>query len=140
MARAIFTIAVAFLCIAAATTPFRDFSSLRTHFRAAYCMRLLYVNMGHVNNKFERETRRVVVSTDAEFPSVKVERWGKISWTENRTAKCLSERTRQFQPCPFCFRIFLPATRSRTARRNFSRSAGLSMSSLSFIASATVLA
>jgi hypothetical protein len=29
---------------------FRDFSSLRTHFRAAYCMRLLYVNMGHVNN------------------------------------------------------------------------------------------
>jgi hypothetical protein len=39
-------------------------------------------------------------------------------------------RTREFQPCPFCFGIFLPATRSRTARRNFSRSAGLSMSSL----------
>ena len=50
------------------------------------------------------------------------------------------KRTREFQPRPFCFRIFLPATRSRTARRNFSRSAGLSMSSLSFIASATVLA
>src|SRR6516164_2523664 len=45
-----------------------------------------------------------------------------------------------FQPCPFCFRIFLPATRARTARRNFSRSAGSSMSSLRFIASATVLA
>ena len=59
----------------------------------------------------------------------------------NRTTKCLPERrTREFQPCRFCFGIFLPATRSRTARRNFSRSAGLSMSSLRFIASATVLA
>ena len=28
----------------------REFSSLRTHFRPAYCVRLLYVNMGHVNN------------------------------------------------------------------------------------------
>jgi hypothetical protein len=36
---------------------FRDFSSLRTHFRAAYCMRLLYVDMGHVNYKFERKTK-----------------------------------------------------------------------------------
>src|SRR6476660_1923967 len=44
------------------------------------------------------------------------------------------------QPCPFYFRVFLPATRSRIARRNFSRSAGLPMSSLRFIASATVLA
>ena len=34
--------------------------------------------------------------------------------------------------------IFLPATRSRIARRNFSRSAGLSASSLRFIAPATV--
>ncbi len=46
------------------------------------------------------------------------------------------KRTREFQPGPFCFGIFLPATRSRIARRNFSRSAGLSMSSLRFIASA----
>ena len=29
---------------------FRDFSSLRIHFRAAYYMRLLYANMGDVNN------------------------------------------------------------------------------------------
>ena len=50
------------------------------------------------------------------------------------------KRTREFQPCAFCLRIFLSATRSRTARRNFSRSAGLSMSSLRFVASATVLA
>jgi hypothetical protein len=51
-----------------------------------------------------------------------------------------ARKTRELQPCPFCFRIFLAATRSRTARRNFSRSAGLSMSKLRFIASATVLA
>jgi hypothetical protein len=31
---------------------FRDFSSLRTHFRAAYCMRLLYAFMTHVKNTF----------------------------------------------------------------------------------------
>src|SRR6476620_6841186 len=39
-----------------------------------------------------------------------------------------------------CFRIFFPATRSRTSLRNFSRSAGLSMSTFRFIASATILA
>jgi glucose/sorbosone dehydrogenase len=39
---------------------------------------------------------------------------------------------------PFYFRIFLPATRLRTARRNFSRSAGLSASSLRFSAPAMV--
>jgi hypothetical protein len=39
------------------------------------------------------------------------------------------KRTREFQLRPFYFRIFLPATRSRTARRNFLRSAGLSASS-----------
>jgi hypothetical protein len=48
------------------------------------------------------------------------------------------KRTREFQPRPFCFGIFLPATRSRIARRNFSRSAGLSASSLRFIAPAMV--
>jgi hypothetical protein len=36
---------------------FRDFPSLKTHFRPAYCMRLLYADMGHVNNKFERKTK-----------------------------------------------------------------------------------
>ena len=30
---------------------FCDFSSLRTHFRAAYCMRLLCVNMAYVKSK-----------------------------------------------------------------------------------------
>jgi hypothetical protein len=35
-------------------------------------------------------------------------------------------RSQRLREAPFCFRIFLPATRSRTARRNFSRSAGLS--------------
>src|SRR5205814_8399274 len=50
------------------------------------------------------------------------------------------KRKREFQPCAFCLRIFLSATRSRTARHNFSRPAGLSMSSLSLIASVTVLA
>jgi hypothetical protein len=30
---------------------FRDFSSLTTHFRPAYCTRLLYVTMAHVKNK-----------------------------------------------------------------------------------------
>src|SRR5216117_347523 len=49
------------------------------------------------------------------------------------------KRTREFQRCRFSFGIFLPATRSRIARRNFSRSAGLSASRLRFIASATVL-
>jgi hypothetical protein len=29
---------------------FREFSSLRTHFPPAYYMRLVYVNMVHVNN------------------------------------------------------------------------------------------
>ena len=48
------------------------------------------------------------------------------------------KRTREFQPRPFCFGIFLPATRSRTARRSFSRSAGLSASSLRFSAPAMV--
>ena len=51
-----------------------------------------------------------------------------------------SARAREFQPRRFCFGIFLPATRSRIARRNFSRSAGLSASILRFIACATVLA
>src|SRR4029077_18621578 len=51
----------------------REFSSLRTHFRPAYCMRLLYATMGHVNNRFERERRWIVVSTDAEFSSVRAE-------------------------------------------------------------------
>src|SRR4029453_4058853 len=36
--------------------------------------------------------------------------------------------SQRLKEAPFCFGIFLPATRSRTARRNFSRSAGLSMS------------
>ena len=68
-------------------------------------------------------------------------RRGKFSRTENRTAKCLPEREREnFQPRRFCFGIFLSATRSRIVRRNFSRSAGVSASSLRFIASATVLA
>jgi hypothetical protein len=31
---------------------FRDFSSLRTHFRAAYCIRLLYAFIAHVKNAF----------------------------------------------------------------------------------------
>ena len=95
-------------------------------------MRLLCVNMGHVNNKFERKTK-----TGRRFPRTRnflppEQKPGKISRTANRTGKMLArKRTREFQPGPFCFRIFLPATRSRTARRNFSRSAGLSMSSSS---------
>ena len=40
----------------------------------------------------------------------------------------------------FILAFFSRATRSRTARHNFSRSAGLPMSSLRFIASATILA
>ena len=39
----------------------------------------------------------------------------------------LQKERENFQPCRFCFGIFRRATRSRTARRNFSRSAGLSM-------------
>jgi hypothetical protein len=31
---------------------FRDFSSLTTHFRAAFCMRLLYADMAYVKNIF----------------------------------------------------------------------------------------
>ena len=49
-------------------------------------------------------------------------------------------RCERFPIMPFYFGIFLSATRPRIARRNFSRSAGLSASSLRFIASATVLA
>jgi len=79
-------------------------------------------------------------STDAEFSSVRVEGSENFSDCESHCKMLARQRTREFQPCPFCFRIFLPATRSRIARRNFSRSAGLSMSSLRFIASATVLA
>jgi hypothetical protein len=47
MTRAIFTIAIAFLCIAAANRAFRDFSSLRTH-SAAYRLRHLYVSVAHI--------------------------------------------------------------------------------------------
>ena len=51
-----------------------------------------------------------------------------------------AKRSHERATTPFLLCIFLPATRSRTARRNFSRSAGLSMSSLRFIAPAMVLA
>ena len=60
--------------------------------------------------------------------------------TRSRSDSECAARPLAAHPDPFCFGIFLTATRSRTARRNFSRSAGLSMSSLRFIASATVLA
>ena len=74
-------------------------------------------------------------------PTERKTKTGKISRTGNSPCKMLvRERTREFQPRRFYFRIFLSATRSRIARRNFSRSAGLSVSSLRFIASATVLA
>ena len=63
-----------------------------------------------------------------------------LSDRESHYKMLVRKRTGEFQPGRFCFGIFLPATRSRTARRNFSRSAGFSMSSLRFIASATVLA
>ena len=65
---------------------------------------------------------------------------GEIMFSGLAHKMLVRKRTREFQPRPFCVGIFLPATRSRTARRNFSRSAGLSASSLRFIASATVLA
>ena len=65
---------------------------------------------------------------------------GEIMFSGLAHKMLVRKRTRELQSWPFCFRIFLPATRSRTARRNFSRSAGLSTSSLRFIASATVLA
>src|SRR4029077_6123057 len=65
---------------------------------------------------------------------------GEITFSGLAHKMLVRKRTREFQPRRFCFRILLPATRSRTARRNFSRSAGLSMSSLRFIASATALA
>src|SRR5438552_6277334 len=118
---------------------FRDFSSLRTHFRAAYCMRLLCAAMGMSTN-LRGKRRGVLVSTGAEFSSVRAEAREDFSYQESHGKRLVRKRTREFQPCAFCFRIFLPATRSRTARRNFSRSAALPMSSLRFIASATVLA
>ena len=59
---------------------------------------------------------------------------------KNLMARACQKVNERIQPCRFCFGIFLSATRPRIARRNFSRSAGLSMSSLRFIASATVLA
>ena len=55
-------------------------------------------------------------------PSSRLRSLGDSSGHENS-----SQRLRE---APFCFGIFLPATRSRIARRNFSRSAGLSASSL----------
>jgi hypothetical protein len=81
----------------------------------------------------------------ANCPQESLERAG-LSQGGFRTARGVGESllarkgTREFQTSRFCFGIFLPATRPRIARRNFSRSAGLSMSSLRFIASATVLA
>src|SRR5262245_57847175 len=77
-------------------------------------------------------------STDAEFSSVRAEGGENFSDRESHCKMRARKRTTEFQPRPFCLRVFLPATRARTARRNFSRSAGLSMSSLRFIASATV--
>ena len=62
---------------------------------------------------------------------------GEIMFSGLAHKMLVRKRTREFQPGRFYFGIFLPATRSRTARRNFSRSAGVSMSSLRFIASAT---
>ena len=59
---------------------------------------------------------------------------------ESHFKMLVRKRTREFQPRRFRFGIFLPATRPRIARRSFSRSAGLSASSLRSIASATVLA
>jgi hypothetical protein len=74
---------------------FRDFSSLRIHFRAAYCMRPLCATMEHVNNKFERKTK-----TGCRFPRTRnflssEQKAGRIFGTESRTTKCLPERERE---------------------------------------------
>ena len=76
----------------------------------------------------------------AEFSSVRAEGGKNFPDRESHYKMLVRKRTREFQTCRFCFGIFLSATRPRIARRNFSRSAGLPMSTLRFIASATVLA
>jgi hypothetical protein len=83
---------------------------------------LLYLSI----SSFERFPQRSEI--EPEKPSSRLPCLGNSSGDENS-----SQRLRE---APFCFGIFLPATRSRTARRNFSRSAGLSASRLRFIASA----
>ena len=56
--------------------------------------------------------------------SVAVRPQESIAETQPQLHPALLRRARELQPCPFCFGIFLQATRSRTARRNFSRSPG----------------
>ena len=87
----------------------------------------------------EAKRRRVVVSTDAVFFR-QSRRRGKFLGPRIALQNVAGRERENFNDAVFAFAFFSRRQDPRKTRRNFSRSAGLSVSSLRFIASPTVLA
>ena len=83
-------------------------------------IRLLYGAMAHVNYKFERKTKRGVVSTEVEFSSVRAEGGENFSDRASRTTKCLSENEREeFSTRPFLLWHFSPGDKIENCPAQF---------------------